>query len=123
MRPAICELTITSFPVTIPVSGISFSLGVVARYTTTEMANSTPTKTKNLDNFIMLGRACVQGVSYSFDQIVYGRNIAATRIVGRQSVDCQGLSAAEFGLRGVFLEGLNPQAETCATQTKKNPAY
>ncbi len=65
MRPAICELTITSLPVTIPVSGISFPRGVVVRYTTTEMANSTPTKTKNLDIFIGRGRVGVQGVFIS----------------------------------------------------------
>jgi hypothetical protein len=79
MRLANCELTITSLPVTIPVSGIYLPLGVVDGYTTTEMANSTPTNTKNLDIFIVRGHVCVRAVSYLADQLVYGTNFAVSR--------------------------------------------
>jgi hypothetical protein len=70
MRPAICELTITSLPVAMPVRGISFHRGVVVRYTTAARANNTPTKTKNLDIFIVRGRVCVRAVSYLVDELV-----------------------------------------------------
>ena len=69
MRPAICEATITSLPVTIPVSGISFPRGVVVRYTITEMANNTPTKTKNLDNFMALLPQARYDAEYSVPRI------------------------------------------------------
>src|SRR5271166_2320151 len=105
MRPAICELTITSLPVTIPVSGISFPLGVVVRYTTTEMAKSTPTKTKNFEIFMVFMPRAQQARAQA--DLVYGRNLAASSDSGSR-VFIRGSSSAGFSLRDLVLAGPNP---------------
>ena len=46
MRPASCGLTITSLPVTMPVSGMSLPRGVVVKYKISATTNNTAYKHK-----------------------------------------------------------------------------